>query len=98
MAYRIIYGTSVKYSQKIESGEIELLSERREAATLVFANKAVKSDRFSKWFKQTPVTSREVRSTTRNLYVEAKCKTERMRANPVQYMTRKLNEEHRKAL
>ena len=93
LAISIIYGNRNKYHSLIESGEMETLKERRDKDSLKFANKALKNPRFGdRWFRRNE-TERTARQETRKPYREAKCKTERMRANPVQYMTRQLNEQ-----
>ena len=95
-ALKIIYGWDYDLKKLFEQGAIETLKERREAATLRFALASSKSERFSnKWYKQTPLTEREVRSSTRNKYVEPACRTERGRNNPITVMARRLNEEYR---
>ena len=95
LAMSIIYGKT-RYSLLIENKTIEPLAIRREKAILDFANKASKNERFrAKWFRenQADQVDRGVRSTTRRRYVEANCKTDRMRKNPVQVMIRALNDE-----
>ena len=60
---------------------------------LKFALKASKSERFGpKWFKRAPQTERSVRPTTRRTFLERQCRTERSRNNPLEAMTRLLNE------
>ena len=93
LAAKIIFGNT-SYRSLIESEEIELLSERRERSVLEFAKRALKNPKFGqKWFKPTDQTERSVRDSTRKRFVEANCRTERMRNNPVQYMVRALNNE-----
>ena len=95
-AIRIIYGYDVDYGKIVEDGEIETLKKRREDNVLKFALKAEESARFGQaWFRETPPGDREVRQTTRNRYLERQCSTERGRNNPIQVMTRRLNEHYR---
>ena len=92
-ALKIIYGWDTNCDALIENGTIELLSKRRQDSILKFALKAAASPRFGpSWFKETPISSREVRATTRKKYIEKQCKTDRSRNNPLEYMTKTLNE------
>ena len=80
----------------VEKGQIESLKERRERALLRFALKAAESPRFGPaWFQENPVTSREVRSTTRCHFLERRPRTERDKSNPISVMTKLLNEQYR---
>ena len=95
-AMKVIYGWDVDYGALLENGTIETLKSRRIDAIKKFALKAEASSRFgSNWFKFTPSTDRTVRDSTRNKYVEQTCRTERGRNNPLNLMTRILNEHHR---
>ena len=99
---RIIYGPGVDYGKMVEDGVIEPLEERRKKACVRFANKAVTNPRFSdRWFRRSQV-DRVARETTRRVYEERRCRTERARRNPLLYMTRLLNDqetnEHRALL
>ena len=73
-----------------------MLEERREAAVLNFA---VKNENVSKyggrWFKKNEEIGVNLRPGTRNKYKEPRCRTERMKNNPVVYMTKKLNLLHK---
>ena len=90
---KIIFGWDVNYESLVENSTIERLKDRRLDALLSFAIKVSGSERFGDtWFKKTPSTDREVRTTTRNTYVEKKCRTERSRNNPLHVMTRLLNQ------
>ena len=93
MAVGIIYGAG-KYGKMVEDGELVTLEKRREKAMAEFARKAVHAPGFGqRWFPVAPITERDIRSTTHRKYVEARCKTERMRNNPLQCMARLLNKE-----
>ena len=87
---KIIFGYNVQYGQLLENGTIETLSDRRKAACLRFANKVVDTPFGQKWFPRN-TASREVRQTTRRVYLEKKHKTERSKNNPIQHMIRLLN-------
>ena len=92
-AAKIIFGPEVNYEGLLQDGTLETLEERRIAGALRFALKASASPRFGPlWFKKMPESVREVRPSTRAVYKEEFCRTERSRNNPINYMTRLLNE------
>ena len=92
-ALKIIYGNGTDIASLLENGTVETLERRREIACIKFARKTSASARFgSEWFPRNMV-EREARQGTRRTFMERKCKTERARNNPLQYMRRKLNEE-----
>ena len=94
-ALRIIFGWNVNIEELMVAKGIETLNERREKAVVNFALKNEDRERYGKiWFKKNEGGERSVRETTRRKYIEQKCRTERMRGNPITYMTRKLNEHH----
>ena len=75
---------------------IESLEERREAAVLRFAIKNEKIEKYGgKWFQKNEEIEMNMRPGTRNVYKETRCRTERMKNNPVVYMTKKLNKHYR---
>ena len=85
-AIKIIYGNGVDYDGMVEDGSIEALEARRTAACLRFAQKASETERFGpKWFPRNR-NDREVRSSTRRVFVEKNCRRERDCNNPIQYM------------
>ena len=95
MVYKIIYGHNNNYEDMLEDGRVERLEERREKNILKFAKKSLNNERFSrKWFPVVVRPEREVRDTTRRPYLERKCRTTRMKNNPVQYMAKILNDSH----
>ena len=97
-AYKIMFGHGINYGEIVENGTVELLSDRREEAILRFATRAAATSRFGdKWFRRREETEREVRTSTRRPYKEKFCRTNRMKNNPIQYMTRKLNEKYLEA-
>ena len=89
-AIKIIFGYDVDYNTLIDNGTIETLRSRREKDILSFALKNCNSPRFGKWF---PLTNapRDARCTTRRIYAEKQCRTERTKINPIQVMIRMLN-------
>ena len=71
-AMKVIFGHNIDYNNLIENGTIESLKSRREQAVARFAVKAASSPRFGPaWFKKVDLdTSRAVRQSTRDLYLE----------------------------
>ena len=95
-AAKIIFGYNTVYEQLLEDGKIETLKQRRSEATPRFALKAAGSVRFGpQWFTETSNSNREVRPSTRQKYIERRSRTERGKNNPINVMTRMLNEHHR---
>ena len=95
-AMRIILGHEGDIRQKMDNKGVELLADRREEAILRFALKSENNPRYGhKWFTPTQQGDRSVRATTRSKYVEKRCRTERLQNNPINYMTKKLNEHYR---
>ena len=94
-ALKIIYGWDEDIGRIMEVKGIETLEERREKKVLSFALKNEEKERFGKkWFKKSLETHREVREGTRSKYRMPLCRTERMKNNPVTYMTKILNEHY----
>ena len=92
-AMKIIYGHNIDYAGLVDNSVIEPLNKRRIDNAVRFALKAAASPRFGPvWFKEHQDSEREVRATTRAKYVEKFCRTERSRNNPLNYLTRLLNE------
>ena len=90
---RIIHGNDVDISNVID-GSVKTLNQRREENSLKFAKRAVVSERYgSKWFRPNKPDAMQVRSTTRNQYIELFYKNDREKNNPIYYMTRLLNKE-----
>ena len=94
-----MFGWNANYESLVENGTVETLYSRREKALMRFAKNAISTERFAaEWFTRSENLDRETRPTTRNLYVEQKCRTERGKNNPIQVMTRMLNADHRRNL
>ena len=73
---------------RAKAGIIDTLFNRRERATLRFAEKAAANPRFASWFPKRRNTG------TRGCqpYYEKISRTERNRNSPINYMIRRLNE------
>ena len=94
-ALKIIYGWEEDVGRIMEVKNLEALEKRREKNILNFALKNEEKERFGKrWFSTSVVTHREVREGTRSKYRMPVCRTERMKNNPVTYMTKMLNEHY----
>ena len=92
-AMKIIFGWDINYAELIREGVVESLASRRENCILKFALKASESPRFgTQWFTKNPDIPIELRAGVRNTYLEKRSRTERGRNNPLNYMTRRLNE------
>ena len=90
-ALKIIYGYNADYEALVENGTIETLEARRKNDILRFALNNCNSTRFGHWFPISPAT-RTARDTTRRIYTEKQCRTDRTRNNPIQVMIRMLNQ------
>ena len=76
----------------IDDGVVETLEKRRKDYALKFALQASMSTRFGeRWFTRN-TSDRDVRKGTRNNYIEKFARTERGKNNPLNYLTRLLNE------
>ena len=94
-AAKIIFGYGVEYADLLSSGKMESLESRRKCNALKFATKAAASERFGKlWFKENPTLGINLRPSTRDKYVVKFSRTERGKSNPLQYLTRLLNEQY----
>ena len=95
-AMRIIYGYNGEIREIMENKGVVTLRDRREEAVLRFALKNEKNPRYGgRWFEETPSGERSIRATTRNKYIEKRCRTDRLKNNPINYMTRILNEHYK---
>ena len=94
-AMKIVFGYGVKYEELVANGTIETLKDRRERNSLKFALKTLNNDRFSsRWFPKYAGHDQNIRATTRRVFFERKARTERMRSNPISYMTSQLNKHY----
>ena len=94
-ALRIIYGWNTNIEAVMAAKGIDTLEKRRDSAILSFALKNENKERYGKrWFKELPIGQRPARTGTRNKYEVPFCRTDRMKANPVVVMTKKLNEHY----
>ena len=95
-AMRIIYGYEGNIRNRMEENSISLLGDRREEAMLRFALKNERNSKYGgRWFEETRKTGRSVRPTTMSKYVEKTHRTDRLKNNPINYMTKLLNEHYR---
>ena len=95
-AVRIICGFDGDVRNKMEDIGMSTLRERREEAVLKFAIKNERNPRYGgRWFQETQQRERSVRASTWSKYVEQRCRTGRMQNNPINYMTKMLNEHYR---
>ena len=93
-ALKNIFGPDLSAREMRKRAGIETLQKRRERATLKFAEKAVKSPRFGRWF---PLRSTRATRSTRP-YLEIVSRTDRNKNSPVNYMRRALNNARQEAL
>ena len=91
-AWKIIFGWNTDLDTLISIGRVETLESRRVANCLKFAMNNKDTERFDHWFPRAP-NNRTVRETTRRIYHERPCRTERTKRNPIQFMIRLLNEQ-----
>ena len=95
-ALKIVFGWNSDVDTIMAAKGIETLEERRKSAVLRFALKNEEVAKYGgKWFKKNEEISINLRPGTRNKYKEVKCRTERMKGNPVVYMTSALNNHYK---
>ena len=95
-ALRIIHGWDTSITRLIQNGDMETLQTRRENSVKKFALKSELNPRFSeRWFVPRARVGLGLRDSTRNKYEEPRYRNERLKNNPVCYMTRILNKEHK---
>ena len=87
-ALKNIFGPGISARKMRDKANLETLKLRREKATLKFAEKAAKSDRFGAWFP------RRARAAARRErpYQETTARTERHKNSRVNYMRKILND------
>jgi hypothetical protein len=90
---KMIFGWDLQYEDLLVAAGLESLKTRREKRVVRFARKCEKNERFFKLWLEPNVT--EVNTRHPNKYKEAKAKTMREDRNPVNYLTKVLNREHR---
>ena len=94
-ALHIVLGNRyISYKNALNLVKLETLEERRVKLSLKFGLKAEKHDKFRHWFKanNTDVNTRQVKPR----YHEVKARLKRFRNSPIAYLTRLLNEHHKK--
>ena len=89
-ALRYVYGFGISYSNMREMAGIDTLRSRRIVLCDKFANKCVRSDRFSGWFPL-HAPGRRSRHTEKMKYAEEFARCDRLRNSPLFYMRRRLN-------
>ena len=89
-ALRLIFGYGTSARKLRQAANIELLSKRRERACGKFAKKTQANPRFSSWFKEREFT-RARRGSEKNRFHEPTARTDRYRNSPLNYLTRRLN-------
>ena len=87
-ALKNIYGHVYSKRQLLEISGLESLGDRREKASLKFAQKLANNPRFSGWFPKKRSSSRQ---QIREEYVEYPARTDRRRNSPLFYYRRLLN-------
>ena len=88
-ASKLIFGWDSNYSELVNAGKIELLSERRRKLTVNFAKKTQANERFKDWFPVKKDTGHNLR--TEKKFEEFHARTERLKKSPLFYMRRELN-------
>ena len=86
---RNIYGFYNSNRQLLELSKLKTLRERRQAATLKFAQKTAANERFAHWFKKRTIKSR--RSVPEE-FVEQPARTDRRKNSPLYHYRRLLND------
>ena len=69
---------------------MEKLSVRRKNLCTKFAIKAQKNEKFTKWFKPTPVGASRIKKPQ---FYDVVCRTTRFENSPLSYLTRLLNQQ-----
>ena len=94
-ALHIILGADyLSYSNALKATNLKSLSSRREALCLKFGKKAIKNDKYRKWFKVRN-NSRTTRQSKQPL-CDVVARTTRFKNSPISYLTRLLNQHFRK--
>ena len=87
---KIIYGNEISYRTVIRETSIETLADRRSDLIKKFATKTASNPRFaSTWFPKNPIGVHDLRRP--QIYVEEKCRTNRLYNSPIFKMRRILN-------
>lgn len=89
-AMKVVFGETVSYKSVIQSGNIELMHDRREELRKKFALKTRKNPRFDHWFPLNRGITHDLRR--REKYYIPKLKTERAIKSPIIQLRRILNE------
>ena len=91
IACNIILGTEYEsYTKALKTLGLEKLSVRRRNICLKFAKKALNHEKFTKWFKPTPVGASRIKKPQ---FYDVVCRTTRFENSPLSYLTRLLNQQ-----
>ena len=91
-ALRIIYGFGIPYEELLAIANVSTLQERRNEASIQFANKLVQSERFKRYF---PINNCDgVETRRRRKYLEENCRTSRLYNSPLFFLRRLLNQSY----
>ena len=90
LALRIIFGFDKSYTEILIENNMTTMEERRKKMFCNYANKLVKSERFTKWF---PENNCSVNLRGKKKYKEVHANTNRLYNSPVFAMRRLLNEQ-----
>ena len=88
-ALKNIYGFCYSNRQLLELSQIPTLKQRREEATLKFAQKTANNPRFAGWFQKRKTASRR---TVEEEVIELPARTDRRKKSPLFHYRRVLNE------
>ena len=94
-ALHIVLGNEyTSYRHALDVVKLETLEQRRVKLSLKFGLKAEKHKKFRHWFKRNniDVNTRQIKPR----YSEVKARLQRFRNSPIAYLTRLLNEHHKK--
>lgn len=92
----ILAGRYTSYDSALTLLNMTSLTARRGELNLKFAQKCLKSEKFSHWFCKFNLTDQasKTRSEQPNLLEPVKARTKGLKNSPIAYLTRLLNENH----
>ena len=91
MVVRLCFGHHRHYGEVLQEMELMSLEDRRTRAVERFTMKALKNERFAgRWFRRRPGIDTDLRN--RRPYIEKRCRTERMKRNPLVNIQRTAND------
>ena len=89
-ALKVIYGTNLTYTEMRGKAGISTLRQRRIELSDKFAEKCLKNERFSHWFRENQKSRRSSRSAGEK-YEEGFARCQRYYNSPLFFMRRRLN-------